>query len=67
MPQARNASQVAAIEDKIQQLETEKLQTEKQVAEAFNKRKFKSGDRLSRRLRGIDKEIARLYAAWEKM
>ncbi|NKB66218.1 MAG: ATP-binding cassette domain-containing protein [Candidatus Latescibacteria bacterium] len=67
MPQARNASQVAAIEDKIQQLETEKLQTEKQVAEAFNKRNFKSGDRLSRRLRGIDKEIARLYAAWEKM
>lgn len=44
-------------------LEEEKLRLERGMASAFEKRDFKRGDRLSRRLRVVEQQIENLYEA----
>jgi ATP-binding cassette subfamily F protein 3 len=60
------AAQATRIEEKIQALETEKLRTEKEVVDAYNKRDYKRGERLSRRLRSVEREVEQLYEAWQQ-
>ena len=54
----------AAVETKIETLEREKQQLEKQVAAAYDKRDFKRGEKLSQRMELMEKEIERLYKEW---
>ena len=49
------------IEKQIEALENEKLRLERGMASAFEKRDFKRGDRLSRRLRLVEQQIENLY------
>ena len=51
------------IEKQIEVLEDEKLRLERGMASAFEKRDFKRGDRLSRRLRLVEQQIENLYEA----
>ncbi|MCY3871815.1 MAG: ABC-F family ATP-binding cassette domain-containing protein [Gemmatimonadetes bacterium] len=49
------------VEKQIEALEDEKLRLERGMASAFEKRDFKRGDRLSRRLRLVEQQIENLY------
>ena len=51
------------VEKQIEALEDEKLRLERGMASAFEKRDFKRGDRLSRRLRLVEQQIENLYDA----
>ena len=51
------------VEKQIEVLEDEKLRLERGMASAFEKRDFKRGDRLSRRLRLVEQQIETLYGA----
>lgn len=51
------------VEKQIEALEDEKLRLERGMASAFEKRDFKRGDRLSRRLRLVEQQIENLYEA----
>ncbi|MDE2698372.1 MAG: ABC-F family ATP-binding cassette domain-containing protein [Gemmatimonadota bacterium] len=51
------------VEKQIEVLEDEKLRLERGMASAFEKRDFKRGDRLSRRLRVVEQQIENLYEA----
>ncbi len=51
------------VEKQIEALEEEKLRLERGMASAFEKRDFKRGDRLSRRLRLVEQQIENLYEA----
>ncbi len=51
------------VEKQIEVLEDEKLRLERGMASAFEKRDFKRGDRLSRRLRLVEQQIENLYGA----
>ncbi len=51
------------VEKQIEMLEDEKLRLERGMASAFEKRDFKRGDRLSRRLRVVEQQIENLYEA----
>ena len=51
------------VEKQIEALEEEKLRLERGMASAFEKRDFKRGDRLSRRLRVVEQQIENLYEA----
>ena len=51
------------VEKQIEVLEDEKLRLERGMAAAFEKRDFKRGDRLSRRLRVVEQQIENLYEA----
>lgn len=51
------------VEKQIEVLEDEKLRLERGMASAFEKRDFKRGDRLSRRLRLVEQQIENLYEA----
>ena len=51
------------VEKQIEVLEDEKLRLERGMASAFEKRDFKRGDRLSRRLRLVEQQIENLYDA----
>ncbi len=51
------------VEKQIEALENEKLRLERGMASAFEKRDFKRGDRLSRRLRLVEQQIENLYEA----
>ena len=66
-PRPLTSAAAARIEEKIENLEGEKLRIEKEVVDAYNKRDFKRGDRLSRNLRNIEWEIEQHYAAWEHL
>ena len=52
------------VEKQIEALEDEKLKLERGMASAFEKRDFKRGDRLSRRLRLVEQQIEDLYDAF---
>ena len=52
------------VEKQIEALEDEKLRLERGMASVFEKRDFKRGDRLSRRLRLVEQQIEDLYDAF---
>ena len=54
----------AEVEKQIEALEDEKLRLERGMASVFEKRDFKRGDRLSRRLRLVEQQIEDLYDAF---
>ncbi len=54
----------AEVEKQIEALEDEKLRMERGMASAFEKRDFKRGDRLGRRLRLVEQQIEDLYDAF---
>ena len=51
------------VEQQIDKLEVEKLGLEQGLASAFEKRDFKRGDRISRQLRLVERQIEDLYEA----
>ena len=62
---AGRKSVAAATEQRIERLEEQKLQVERDLADAYCARDFKRGDRLSQSLRRMEAEIQDLYAAWQ--
>ena len=57
----------ARVEERIQRMEEDKLRLEKEVVEAYNRRDFKRGEKLSQDLRNIEWELEQLYATWEHL
>ena len=53
------------IEQKIEGLEGHKLKLEEEIVQAYQNRRYDRGEKLSRELQRLEKEIERLYAEWE--
>ena len=53
------------IEQKIDSLETHRLELEEEIVQAYQNRNYDRGEKLSRDLQRLEKEIERLYSEWE--
>ena len=51
----------AEIEEKIEEMEAEKLRLERALAEAYRNRDYKRGEKLSQQLRKLEDRLEELY------
>ena len=51
----------AEIEEKIEDMEAEKLRLERALAEAYRNRNYKGGEKLSRQLLKLEDRLEELY------
>ena len=61
----KSSAATTGIEQKIEGLEGDKLKLEEEIVEAYQDRRYDRGEKLSRDLQRLEKEIERLYAEWE--